>query len=52
MKIDLQDIKFWMDGIRSTDDRDRLLECFWGGQLQSKEWLVEKKKFEQFKEKW
>jgi len=42
MKIDIQDIKFWMDGIRSTDDRDRLLECFWGGQLQSKEWLVEK----------
>lgn len=41
MKIDIQDIKFWMDAIRNSDDRDRTLESFWGGQLQSKTWLVE-----------
>ena len=41
MKIDIQDIKFWADGIRNSDDRDRVLECFWGGQLNSKSWLIE-----------
>jgi len=42
MKIDIQDIKFWMDAIRNSDNRDRTLESFWGGQLQSKTWLIEK----------
>ena len=41
MKIDIQDIKFWADGIRNSEDRDRVLECFWGGQLNSKSWLIE-----------
>ena len=41
MKIDLQDIKFYMDAIRNSEDRDRTLESFWGGQLQSKSWLIE-----------
>jgi hypothetical protein len=41
MKIDIQDIKFWMDAIRNSKDRDRTLESFWGGQLQSKTWLIE-----------
>jgi predicted RNA methylase len=41
MKIDIQDIKFWMDAIRNSEDRDRTLESFWGGQLQSKTWLIE-----------
>ena len=41
MKIDIQDIKFWMDAIRNSDDRSRTLESFWGGQLQSKTWLIE-----------
>ena len=41
MKIDTKDIKFWMDAIRNSDDRDRTLESFWGGQLESKAWLVE-----------
>lgn len=40
MKIDIQDIKFWMDAIRNSKDRDRTLESFWGGQLKSKEKLV------------
>ena len=41
MKIDIQDIKFWMDAIRNSEDRDRTLETFWGGQIQSKLWLIE-----------
>jgi len=41
MKIDIKDIKFWMDAIRNSDDRSRTLESFWGGQLQSKTWLIE-----------
>ena len=41
MKIDINDIKFWMDAIRSSDDRDRTLETFWGGQIKSKLWLIE-----------
>jgi len=40
MKIDIKDIKFWMDAIRNSKDRDRILESFWGGQLKSKEMLV------------
>jgi hypothetical protein len=36
MKIDIKDIKFWMDAIRNSDDRSRTLESFWGGQLESK----------------
>ena len=41
MKIDIDDIKFWMDAIRNSEDRDRTLESFWGGQLWSKTWLIE-----------
>jgi len=41
MKIDIKDIKFWMDAIRNSDDRSRTLESFWGGQLESKTWLIE-----------
>ena len=41
MKIDIRDIKFWMDAIRNSDDRSRTLESFWGGQIESKTWLVE-----------
>ena len=41
MKIDIDDIKFWMDAIRNSKDRYRTLESFWGGQLQSKTWLVD-----------
>ena len=40
MKIDIKDIKFWMDAIRNSDDRSRTLESFWGGQLESKTWLL------------
>ena len=41
MKIEIEDIKFWMDAIRNSEDRDRTLESFWGGQLLSKNWLIE-----------
>tara|TARA_B100001057_G_scaffold497547_1_gene601969 strand:- start:18641 stop:19246 length:606 start_codon:yes stop_codon:yes gene_type:complete len=41
MKIEIDDIKFWADAIRNSEDRDRVLECFWGGQLRSKSWLVD-----------
>jgi len=30
-----------MDAIRNSEDRDRTLESFWGGQLLSKKWLIE-----------
>ena len=42
MKVDLEDIAFWMDAIRNSKDRYRTLESFWKGQLRSKVWLVEK----------
>ncbi len=29
-----------MDAIRNSEDRDRTLETFWGGQIQSKLWLI------------
>lgn len=41
MKIDIEDILFWMDAIRDSDDRYRTLESFWKGQIRSKTWLVE-----------
>ena len=41
MKIDINDIKYWMDAIRNSEDKDRTLESFWGGQIKSKLWLIE-----------
>ena len=41
MKIDINDIAYWMDTIRDADDHKRLLESFWHGQLESKVWLCE-----------
>mgnify|MGYP000273972790 FL=1 len=40
MKIDIQDVLFWMDAIRNSDDRYRTLESFWKGQVNSKIWLA------------
>jgi len=42
MKIDIQDVLFWMDAIRNSEDRYRTLESFWKGQVNSKIWLIEK----------
>lgn len=41
MKIDIQDVLFWMDAIRNSKDSHRTLESFWKGQINSKVWLVE-----------
>lgn len=39
MKVDIQDVLFWMDAIRNSKDRYRTLESFWKGQVNSKVWL-------------
>lgn len=41
MKVDIQDVLFWMDAIRNSKDRYRTLESFWKGQVNSKVWLIE-----------
>jgi len=41
MKIEIEDVLFWMDAIRNSDDRYRTLESFWKGQVNSKVWLAE-----------
>jgi hypothetical protein len=40
MKVDVQDVLFWMDAIRNSEDRYRTLESFWKGQINSKIWLI------------
>ena len=42
MKVDIHDVLFWMDAIRDSEDRDRTLESFWKGQVNSKIWLINK----------
>jgi len=44
MKVDIEDVLFWMDAIRNSEDRYRTLESFWKGQIRSKIWLIEKLK--------
>jgi len=41
MKVNIQDVLFWMDAIRNSEDRYRTLESFWKGQVNSKIWLIE-----------
>ena len=40
MKINIQDVLYWMDTIRQSDDKYRTLESFWKGQINSKVWLI------------
>ena len=40
MKVDIQDVLFWMDAIRNSEDKYRTLESFWKGQVNSKVWLA------------
>lgn len=40
MRVDIEDVMFWMDAIRESDDRYRTLESFWKGQVRSKVWLI------------
>lgn len=42
MKVELEDVMFWMDAIRNSKNSHRTLESFWKGQLRSKVWLVER----------
>lgn len=41
MKVNIDDIAFWMDAIRNSDNHYSVLESFWKGQLKSKVWLIE-----------
>ena len=41
MKVDIEDVLFWMDAIRNSENRYRTLESFWKGQVNSKVWLAE-----------
>jgi hypothetical protein len=41
LKVEIDDVLFWMDAIRNSDDRYRTLESFWKGQVNSKVWLAE-----------
>lgn len=41
MKIDTEHLHYWMNAIRQSDDPKRVLDAFWRGQIQSKEWLIE-----------
>ena len=41
MKVNIQDVLFWMDAIRNSDDKCRTLESFWKGQVNSKIWLAD-----------
>jgi len=40
MYIDLEDVAFWMDAVRNSENSYGVLESFWKGQLKSKEWLI------------
>ena len=40
MKVEIEDVLFWMDAIRNSEDRYRTLESFWKGQVNSKVWLA------------
>ena len=41
MKVDIEDVLFWMDAIRNSEDKYRTLESFWKGQVRSKVWLAD-----------
>jgi len=41
MQVDIDHVLFWIDAIRSSDDRYRTLESFWKGQIKSKIWLID-----------
>jgi hypothetical protein len=41
MYINLDDVAFWMDAVRNSENHYGVLESFWKGQLRSKEWLIQ-----------
>jgi hypothetical protein len=41
MNIDTEHLHYWMCAIRDSGDSVRTLDAFWGGQIKSKEWLID-----------
>jgi len=41
LKVEIEDVLFWMDAVRNSDDHYRTLESFWKGQVRSKVWLAQ-----------
>ncbi len=41
MNIDTEHLHHWMNAIRVSNNPMRTLDAFWGGQVKSKEWLIE-----------
>lgn len=41
MQVNLDDVAFWMDAVRNSENSYGVLESFWKGQLKSKVWLIE-----------
>lgn len=39
MNIDLEHFHYWMQAVRQSPDPMRTLDCFWQGQMKSKDWL-------------
>lgn len=39
MQINLEHFHYWMQAVRQSPDPMRTLDCFWQGQMKSKEWL-------------
>jgi hypothetical protein len=50
MQIDLEHFHYWMQAVRQSPDPMRTLDCFWQGQMKSKEWLCKelRKQVKQF----
>lgn len=42
MKIDTENLHFWMQAIRQSTNPMRTMDAFWSGQIKSKEWLIDK----------
>jgi hypothetical protein len=40
MHIDLEHLHYWINAIRISEDPNRVMDSFWRGQIQSKEWLI------------
>ena len=40
MRVDIADLENWMYVVKSSDNRDRILDAFSRGQLRSKIWLI------------
>lgn len=39
MQINLEHFHYWMQAVRQSPDPMRTLDCFWQGQMKSKDWL-------------